>query len=135
CPAQCNVELTVRDDRVLRVLARDHDEVDDGWLCDKGRFAYQYTHVDERIAAPLVREGTELRPATWEKALQAAAGALVKAGPRAAAVAGGETTDEEAFLLQELLRDKLGSANLAARPYGELPLDTVRALADPALQA
>ncbi|MCQ7029842.1 hypothetical protein MRO55_25385, partial [Escherichia coli] len=32
CPAQCNVELTVRDERVMRVLARDHDEVDDGWL-------------------------------------------------------------------------------------------------------
>ena len=49
CPAQCNVELTVRDDRVLRVLARDHDEVDDGWLCDKGRFSYQAVHSDERI--------------------------------------------------------------------------------------
>ena len=51
CPSQCNVELTVRDDRVMRVLARDHAEVDDGWLCDKGRFAYQSTHVDERITA------------------------------------------------------------------------------------
>ena len=49
CTAQCNVELTVRDDRVLRVLARDHDEVDDGWLCDKGRFSYQAVHSDERI--------------------------------------------------------------------------------------
>ena len=48
CPSQCNVELTVRDDRVMRVLARDHEEVDDGWLCDKGRFAYQSMHVDER---------------------------------------------------------------------------------------
>ena len=48
CPAQCNVEFTVRDERVLRVLARDNDEVDDGWLCDKGRFAYQSIHVDER---------------------------------------------------------------------------------------
>ena len=47
----------MRDDRVMRVLARDHDEVDDGWLCDKGRFAYQSTHVDERITQPLVREG------------------------------------------------------------------------------
>ena len=45
CPAQCNVELTVRDERVMRVLARDHEEVDDGWLCDKGRFAYQHVHV------------------------------------------------------------------------------------------
>ncbi len=40
CAAQCNVSLTVRDERVLRVLARDHPEVDDGWLCDRGRFAY-----------------------------------------------------------------------------------------------
>ena len=35
CPAQCNVTLTVRDERVLRVLAREHPEVDDGWLCDQ----------------------------------------------------------------------------------------------------
>ena len=42
CPAQCNVELTLRDDaKVVRVLARDNEEVDDGWLCDKGRFGYQ----------------------------------------------------------------------------------------------
>jgi NADH-quinone oxidoreductase subunit G len=40
CPAQCNVKLTVRDERVMRVLAREHSEVDDGWLCDHGRFAY-----------------------------------------------------------------------------------------------
>ena len=40
CPAQCNVTLTVRDERVLRVLARENPEVDDGWLCDRGRFAY-----------------------------------------------------------------------------------------------
>ncbi len=45
----------------MRVLARDHAEVDDGWLCDKGRFAYQAIHVDERITAPMVRDGGELR--------------------------------------------------------------------------
>ena len=62
CPAQCNVTFTVRDERVLRVLARDHAGVDDGWLCDKGRFAYQAIHVDERITEPLLRDGGELRP-------------------------------------------------------------------------
>src|ERR687888_441643 len=61
CPSQCNVTFTVRDERVLRVLARDHTEVDDGWLCDKGRFAYQAIHVDERITEPMVRDGGELR--------------------------------------------------------------------------
>ena len=56
----------------MRVLARDNPEVDDGWLCDKGRFAYQSIHVDERITQPLVREGTNLMPASWEKALERA---------------------------------------------------------------
>ena len=116
CPSQCNVELTVRDDRVMRVLARDHEEVDDGWLCDKGRFAYQSTHTDERITEPLVREGARLAPASWEKALDAAAGALKKAGPRAAALAGGDTTNEEAFLLARLLRDGLGSRRARRQP-------------------
>ena len=123
CPAQCNVELTVRDERVMRVLARDHDEVDDGWLCDKGRYAYQHVHVDERITEPLVREGEVLMPASWEKALAAAGSALAKAGGRAAALAAGETTNEEAFLLQRLFREGLGSGHLASRPGGELPLD------------
>jgi NADH-quinone oxidoreductase subunit G len=135
CAAHCNVELTVRDERVMRVLGRDHPEVDDGWLCDRGRFGYQHVHVDERIVEPLVREGTELMPASWEKALAAASGALKKAGARTAALAGGETTNEEAFLLQRLFRDGLGSGNLASRPRGELPLDVARALASPALQA
>ena len=135
CPAQCNVELTVRDDRVLRVLARDNEDVDDGWLCDKGRFSYQAVHADERITEPLVREGVELMPASWEKAIAAAAGALKKAGSRAAALAGGTTTNEEAYLLQTLLRDDLGSNHLSARTVAEQPLDVLRSLADPKLQA
>jgi NADH-quinone oxidoreductase subunit G len=135
CAAHCNVELTVRDERVMRVLGRDHEGVDDGWLCDRGRFGYQHVHVDERIVEPLVREGTELMPASWEKALAAASSALKKAGARTAALADAETTNEEAFLLQRLFREGLGSGNLAARPRGELPLDVARELASPALQA
>ncbi len=131
CPAQCNVEFTVRDDRVMRVLARDNAEVDDGWLCDKGRFAYQSVHSDERITQPLVREGTNLMPASWEKALEHAGSALKKAGAKAAALAGGETSNEEAFLLAQLFRDGLGSGHLASRAGGELPLDVERALAEP----
>jgi NADH-quinone oxidoreductase subunit G len=119
----------------MRVLARDHDEVDDGWLCDKGRFAYQHVHADERIVTPLVREGLDLVPASWEKALEAAGSALAKAGARTAALAGGETSNEEAFLLQSMLRDGLGSPHLAAQDGAAPPAAVMRALADPALQA
>ncbi|MDO8211946.1 NADH-quinone oxidoreductase subunit NuoG [Conexibacter sp. CPCC 206217] len=138
CPAQCNVEFTVRDERVLRVLARDHEGVDDGWLCDKGRFAYQAIHSEERVVEPLVRDpqSGELAPATWEYALDAAAAVLTQAGAKVGAVAGGTTTNEEGFLLQRLLREGLGSPHLDARA-GLPPVDvaTQQALAAPALQA
>jgi NADH-quinone oxidoreductase subunit G len=135
CPGQCNVELTVRDERVLRVLARDHEGVDDGWLCDKGRFSYQAIHAEERVVEPLVREGDELRPASWTRAIEAAAGALGKARGSVGALAGGPATNEEGFLLQRLVREGLGSADVDSRTHGSLPLDLQRALAVPALQA
>jgi NADH-quinone oxidoreductase subunit G len=135
CPAQCNVELTVRDEKVLRVLSREHEEVNDGWLCDKGRFAYQHMHAEDRISTPLMRQGDHLLPVSWETALKAASDALAKAGARSAALAGGETTNEEAFLLARTFREQLGSGDLSARPGGELGPELARALAAPALQA
>jgi NADH-quinone oxidoreductase subunit G len=135
CPAHCNVTITVRDERALRVLARDNVEVDDGWLCDKGRFAYQSFHSEERITEPLVRDGDRLHPVSWERALSEAANRLGKAGSRTGAVVGGQSTNEEGHLLARLLREGLGSPNLDSRPTGTLSLDTHRALGAPALQA
>ena len=81
CPAQCNVTLTLRDDvKVVRVLARDNEEVDDGWLCDKGRFGYQAFAAEERITAPMVRDGGYLREVSWERALSEAGGGAQQVG-------------------------------------------------------
>jgi NADH-quinone oxidoreductase subunit G len=135
CPAQCNVTLTVRDERALRVLDRQNDEVDDGWLCDKGRFAYQSFHVDERITEPLLRDGGVLRPVSWERALTEAAVGLARAGAATGAIAGGQVTGEEGLLLSRLVREALGSPHLDSRRAGELPLELHRSLAAPALQA
>ncbi len=135
CPSQCNVSLTVRDERALRVLARENAEVDDGWLCDKGRFAYQSFHVEERITRPLLRDGGFLRPVSWERALEEAASALKRAGARTGALAGAGTTNEEGLLLARLAREGLGSPHLDSRRAGALDLDLQRALGDPALQA
>jgi NADH-quinone oxidoreductase subunit G len=135
CPAQCNVTITVRDERALRVLQRDNVEVDDGWLCDKGRFAYQSFHVDERIVEPMVRDGGQLRPVSWERALEEAAAGLARAGANTGALAGGQATNEEGFLLSRLMREGLGSPHLDSRRAGSLPLELHRALDDPRLQA
>jgi NADH-quinone oxidoreductase subunit G len=120
CPSQCNVILTVRDERIERVLARDHPEVDDGWLCDKGRFGYQMAESEQRITQPLVRQGGELRPASWEQALEAAAAGLRQAAERAAAMVGGSSSNEEGYLAQRIVRRALGSPHVESRSRGEL---------------
>jgi NADH-quinone oxidoreductase subunit G len=176
CPSQCNVSLTVRDERVMRVLSREHDEVDDGWLCDRGRFAYPAlaeglpagagadpaieilegsarasntsaadavraavnahgVHVGMRVSEPLLRDGGELRPVSWERALEEAAAALRRAGARTAALAGSGATNEEGFLLSRLMRETLDSPHLDSRPGGALDVELARELAEPALQA
>jgi NADH-quinone oxidoreductase subunit G len=147
CPSQCNVTLTVRDERVLRVQAREHPEVDDGWLCDRGRFAYPAMNglpqangagpaaAAERVREPLLRDGGELRPVSWERALSEAAAALSRAGARSGALVGGESTNEEGHLIARLMREGLDSPHLDSRSAGTLPLDLHRALGDPRLQA
>jgi NADH-quinone oxidoreductase subunit G len=135
CPAQCNVTLTVRDERVLRVQARENPDVDDGWLCDRGRFAYPALDGPERITAPLLRDGGQLRPVSWERALDEAAAGLRRAGARTGAIAGGQATNEEGFLLARLLREGLGSPHIDSRWAGALALELHHALNDSRLQA
>ncbi|HEY5193304.1 MAG TPA: NADH-quinone oxidoreductase subunit NuoG [Solirubrobacteraceae bacterium] len=134
CAAQCNVTLTVRDERVLRVLARDHPEVDDGWLCDRGRFAYPKLGED-RVTQPMIRDGGELRAVSWERALDEAGTRLKRAGAQTGAIVGRGATNEEGFLLGRLLREGLGSPNIDSRVAGTLPLELHQALAEPSLQA
>ena len=144
CPAQCNVTLTVRDERVLRVLARENPEVDDGWLCDAGRFAYP------ALAARGLRrrDGRPPRDRAADPRRRRVAPGLLGARPgrgrrrpaagreseRARSSAGG-ATNEEGFLLARLMREGLGSPHLDSRVAGTLPLELHRALGDPRLQA
>jgi NADH-quinone oxidoreductase subunit G len=135
CPSQCNVILTVRDERVERVLARDHPEVDDGWLCDKGRFGYQMAESQQRITQPLIRQGGELRPASWDEALDAAASGLRNAGERAAAIVGGSSSNEEGYLAQRIVRGALGSPHVESRAGSPTDRRLAIELAQPELSA
>jgi NADH-quinone oxidoreductase subunit G len=136
CPSQCNVQFTVRDDtKVMRVMARDNTEVDDGWLCDRGRYGFQAIHALERITQPLVRDGGELRPVPWERALDEAKKALDRSGEKTAALVGGEATNEEGYLVQFLMRNVLGSPHLDSRLGAPIDPEQARILARPDLSA
>src|ERR1700692_3842526 len=57
CPVGCNVTATTREGKVKRILSRNHPEVDGGWLCDKGRFAFPHLRAGDRIQDPLRKAG------------------------------------------------------------------------------
>src|ERR1700759_5068129 len=52
CPVGCNVHATVREGKVKRILSRNHPEIDEGWICDKGRFAYTHLRAEDRLPPP-----------------------------------------------------------------------------------
>jgi NADH-quinone oxidoreductase subunit G len=92
-------------------------------------------HVGMRVSEPLLRDGGELRPVTWERALDEAAALLKRSGTKTAALAGSGATNEEGFLLSRLLRETLGSPHVDSRANGSLAPELLRELADPRLQA
>jgi NADH-quinone oxidoreductase subunit G len=112
CPSQCNVSFTVRDERVKRVIARDNAEVDDGWLCDRGRYGFEMFDAEERVRGPRTRGGAE---ASWEDAIAKAAAALRAGGAQSAAIVG-DASNEEGWLVQRTMREALGSPHVDSRP-------------------
>jgi NADH-quinone oxidoreductase subunit G len=110
CPVGCNVNATTREGKVKRIISRNHYEVDQGWLCDKGRFAYQHLHAPDRLRDPLLRVRRHgLEEVSWEQALDEAERLLREGGDRIVTVLSGSETVEQAYALAKLLRQGLGS--------------------------
>jgi NADH dehydrogenase/NADH:ubiquinone oxidoreductase subunit G len=113
CPVGCNTTATTREGKVKRILSRNHPEIDEGWLCDKGRFAFDHLAARDRISAPL--GGNRLAAITWDEALDQAEELLRRGGASTVtALSGGESV-EEAYALARLMREGLG-ANTAVLP-------------------
>jgi NADH-quinone oxidoreductase subunit G len=110
CPVGCNINATVREGKVKRVLSRNHPEIDEGWICDKGRFAYAHLRAEDRLAQPLQRVRLHgLQPVSWEQAVDEAEHLLRQARGRIVTVLSGSETVEQAYALAKLLRVGLDS--------------------------
>jgi NADH-quinone oxidoreductase subunit G len=131
CPSQCNVSFTVRDEKVKRVVTRDNAEVDDGWICDRGRYGFEMFDAPERITGPRLKGGEP----GWEQALKAAAEGLRRAGEGKVAAIVGDASNEEGFLLQRLVREALGSPHVDSRPSRGPKAEVLRRLAEPNVSA
>jgi NADH-quinone oxidoreductase subunit G len=131
CACGCNIRADLRRGEVTRHLARDNHEVNDAWLCDKGRFAFSFVDSPDRLTTPLLRE-RGLEPVSYSEALNAVAD--WSRGARVAFLAGGRLSDEDAYALSKLARTAFETNDLDHRTAGglDLPLEIEAAQASAA---
>jgi NADH-quinone oxidoreductase subunit G len=132
CPSQCNVSFTVRDEQVQRVVARDNPDVDDGWLCDRGRYGFEMFGAEERVRGPRLRGGAEV---SWDEAIAKAAEALQSAKGSGVAAIVGDASNEEGYLVQRILREALGSPHVDSRPSRGPAREILVRLSEPEISA
>src|SRR5690242_4498807 len=116
CASGCAQRTDHRRGKVLRRLAGDDPEVNEEWNCDKGRWAFTYATIGDRVATPQIREDDgKLRPASWAEALRVAATGLAAAAGRAGVLVGGRSTVEDAYAYSKFARIVLGTNDIDFR--------------------
>ncbi len=125
CPVGCNITLNTRREAktdgeivVKRVMPRQNEEVNEIWMCDKGRFAYHYAGSKKRLAKPLVRKDKKLARSSWDAATKLAAENFAKDKKDFVILASGRLSNEDLFNLKSLADHAGGKAYLYSHMAG-----------------
>jgi NADH-quinone oxidoreductase subunit G len=130
CAVGCRGAVQSSSNRLVRLLGVDLDAVNQGWLCDKGRYGYEWVHADERVVEPLLRRDGRFEQVSWPEALDDVADAIKRAvelhGPSSVAVIGGARgSNEDAYAWVRLAKGAIGTDNVDAQLGDGLPADVV----------
>ncbi len=130
CAVGCNISASIREGHVVRVLSRNHPEVDEGWLCDRGRYALGHLRAPDRVTSALIRGGRGLEPVAQTDALEHVSERLrttaAKFGAGSIAVLSSATqTNEESHLWARILAEGLAGGISVCGPDGHSGLDTL----------
>jgi NADH-quinone oxidoreductase subunit G len=110
-----NLDVHVKDNKVMRVLPRENEDVNECWLADRDRFSYQGLNTAERLTQPMIKQNGQWVETTWQAALEFVADKLKTVAPeQIGALSTPYRPAEELFLLQKLMRG-LGSGNVDHR--------------------
>lgn len=117
CGCGCTILLNSKGDRIYRVTADENLGNNEGLLCVKGRFGFDFVHNKDRLSSPLIKKEGRFVEVSWEEALSFAAERLAAArkewgGGAVAALGSARLCNEDNYLLQKFVRTVLGSNNL-----------------------
>src|SRR6266852_4467669 len=117
CAVGCSVTLWQRRGQLVRVTSHENDEIDEGWICDRGRFDYTDVNDPNRLRTPLVRG--ERSP--WNGALLALVAGIKGKGSKLGISLPQDLTNEEAFLFKRLLDGPLKGAKVKMHGRTAIP--------------
>ncbi|MFW2366042.1 MAG: formate dehydrogenase subunit alpha [Desulforhopalus sp.] len=117
CGVGCQLELLVQDGRIVRSNGVEGVSPNDGRLCIKGRFGYDFVHHKDRLTTPLIKKDGEFVKAGWDEALALIANrfSAIKAAHGAQALAGyasAKCTNEDNYIFQKFVRVAFGNNNV-----------------------
>src|SRR5262249_13606726 len=125
CPVGCNLTLNTRrearsggDTVIKRVMPRQNEQVNEIWICDKGRFGHGFAASPDRLTTPFVRQNNELKAATWDEALAAAAEKLKAAGAGLGALLGDRLSNEDLYAIRKVVAAQGGQVALNSNMGG-----------------
>lgn len=119
CGVGCQLDLHIKDDKIMKVTGVEDARPNQGRLCVKGRFGYDFVQSPDRLTVPMIRENGKLRDASWNEALDLVASKIKEIteadGPEAVAgICSAKSTNEALYLMQKLFRVGIGTNNLAS---------------------
>jgi len=117
CGVGCALNLHIKDDFIYKVTSPFDSLTNQGNLCVKGRFGYDYVHSKDRLTQPLMRKNGELVPATWDEAMGHISRRLLEIrdeyGPESIGfLVSAKCTNEENYLMQKVARGLIGTNNV-----------------------
>jgi len=119
CAVGCNIALNTRLEtrtggyEIKRVMPRQNEQVNEIWICDKGRYVHHFTRAEDRLRRPMIRREGRLVESTWEQALQVIADRIGLAGGSVAAVIGDRIPNEDAYVIAKLVRELGGEVGIS----------------------
>ncbi len=123
CADGCKTTLGTRNDRILRGNNRDSSGVSDGFLCIKGRYAFDFYDHPERLTTPLARKNGKLEEVSWAEALEITARKFrenLDARGAFGVIGSNHTTNEENYYLQKFARQVLGTNHIDHHRTGDV---------------
>jgi predicted molibdopterin-dependent oxidoreductase YjgC len=113
CSIGCQEYIETYRDRIVQVSSEDSVGVNDGVLCVSGRYGLDFVNHKQRLLAPMIKRDGKLTEVSWDVALDYVAANLSRyAGEQVAAIGSSHTSNEEAYLLQKIVRGGLKSNNI-----------------------